>query len=667
MVLKASYEFLFAGSDDNSFLENYYYDLFQEYGDKSGQIFVNLEIQNNPVDAEEIGAAIFETMQKVFYEDVAADPYERFEIALKAVNGVLGEFRAQKTSGYIGNLNVVIAAVVDGTLLLSQSGDAEAYLVRKRYVSVVSEGLSEENVDGDLFTNIATGEVEGGDFVLFSSIRLLRYISKTDLAKSIVCTSVEETLNDIKDVISTEMLGRIGLIGIMFDEATDAEELADIAEKSPETETQGLLKSTDGGISAEKESLTGKFLTAIRDRRGKKAEVYPRENRVWSDLKGGVSNFFGSMTSGGFGKNKIFALLIVVIGVLTIGIWVAKSNLAAREDIKQLDGVLNSVQEKLIEAETKGEYDKERAKGLLDEAHKDAMTVLNSGYYRDKAILKLNQIDELRDGLDNVIRLDSPKVLADLTTKRSDVNALGFAEVRDRVFVFEYNALYEVVLDQVQDPLTIDDDEVVIDATGFDDRGSVVFLTKSGNLIEYKDGTMSFMDTDDGAFHKAVAIQDWSNKIYLLDSTDSEIWKYTYKGTRDKFGSAEEYFVDDDIDISEAQDLTIDSSVYVLNDNGDVYKFYAGAKAEFYINNAPYNAFKNPSVIYTNEKLDDVYILDSQDGRVLVFEKDAQTGNLNYTSQYLIEGVGELRDIYVDADSKKLYVLTPTSVLEVDL
>ena len=667
MALKASYEFLFAGSDDNSFLETYYYDLFQEHGDKSGQIFINLEVQNNPVDAEEIGSAIFETMQKVFFENVGGDSYERFEVALKAVNGILAQFKAQKTSGYIGNLNIVITAVVNGTLLLSQTGDAEAYLIRKRYVSILSEGLSEENPEGDVFTNIASGNIEAGDFVLFSSTRLLRYISKTDFAKCISKTGVIETLADIKDVISTEMLGRIGMIGIMFSEA-EAGAGVEGGEVGIEgdTTTQSMLKSSEGDISAEKESLTGRFFTALKKRKsGRGAGVYSGTggSKIWGGMKSGISGFFGSIFGGGFGKNKIFVLLVVVILVLTIGIWVAKGNIAAREEIRKLDDVLNTVQEKIMEAETKGEYDKETAKQYLNEAYEDAMTVYNSGYYRDKAKLKLTQIDELRDTLDNVIRLETPKVLVDLTTKRSDVNALGFAEVGDRVFVFEYNALYEIVLDQVQDPLTIDDGEIIIDATGFDDRGSVVFLTKSGSLIEYKDGTMSFMDTDDGAFHRSVAIEDWSNRIYLLDSTDSQIWKYTYKGTRDKFGSAEEYFVDDDTDISNAQDFTIDSNVYVLNNNGDVYKFYGGTKAEFYINNAPFNAFKNPSVIYTNEKLDEVYILDSQDGRVLVFLKDSQTGNLEYSSQYLIDGMGELRDIYVDADSRKLYVLTPTAVL----
>jgi hypothetical protein len=665
MALKANYEFLFVGRDENTFLENYYYDLFQDYGDKSGQIFINLEIQNNPVDAEEIGAVLFETVQKVFFEDVGADPYERFEFSLKAVNSVLADFKSQKASGYIGNLNIVIAAIVDGNLYLTQTGDAEAYLVRKRYVSIITEGLSEDSDESDVFTNIASGTVEPDDFVLFSSTRLLRYLSKTDFAKCVHRSNIVETLNEIRDFISTEMLGRIGFTGILFETA----EKADVESIGEEVDmaTKTVLESSHSHVSAHKESITGRFFTALRKYKRNRIEVFQgRSDGAFASLKEGFSDFWKGLFSKGFGKNKILLLLVVVILVLAVGIFVAKGNLQTREKLQALDAVLEDVHEKLIEAETKGAYDKETAKTILDSAYEDAISVLNSGYYRDKAILKLNQIEALRDTLDNVQRIENPKVFADLSLKRSNVNALGFVELSKRLFVFEYNALYEIVLDQVQDPLTIDDEETVIAATGFNDRNSLVFLTKSGKLIEYSGGTMSFMDTDDGSFRKAVSIEDWSNNIYLLDASGSQIWKYSYKGTRDKFGPAEEYFVED-VDVSNAKDLAIDSSVYVLNNNGDVYKFYGGSKSEFYINNAPFNAFKNPVAIYTSEKLDEVYILDSQDGRILVFKKDSKTGNLVYTSQYLLDGVGELRDLYVDPDSKKMFVLSESKIFEISL
>ncbi|MFH1218529.1 MAG: hypothetical protein V1679_01675 [Candidatus Peregrinibacteria bacterium] len=663
MALKADYEFLFVGRDDNSFLENYSYDLFQEHGDKSGQIFITLEVQNNVTDAEEIGNAIYETMQKVFFEDVERDAYERFEVALKAVNGVLNQFKEQKTSGYIGNLNAIVAAVVDDALYLSQAGDAEAYLIRKRYVSIVSEGLSdEERGSADVFTNIASGNVEYGDFILFSSTRLLRYISKTDLAKSVSNGNIAEILDEIKDVISTEMLGKIGLTGIIAKELKEGDIRQ--VEEQVDSATRTILESSEDYGASEKKSVTGRFFSAIKRRSAPKGFSV----NSFGNFFRGIGEFFKGIFSGGFGRNKILALLVVVILALGIGIVVAKSNLQAREEIQRLDDILVSVQEKLAEAETKGSYDKETAKQILDKAYEDTISVLNSGYYRDKAILYLGQIDEARDTLDNVQRVDEPKVLADLSEKRSDVNALGFVEVNDRIFIYEYNALYELVLDQVQDPLTIDDEETVIAATGFDDRNSVVFLTKSGKMIEYRNGTMAFMDTDDGSFHRGVAIEDWSNRIYLMDTANNQIWKYTYKGTRDKFGNAEEYFVESgELDISNARDFSVDGSLYVLNNNGDVYKFYAGSKVEFYINDAPFNAFKDPTLIYTNEKVDEVYILDASEARVLVFVKDKTTGNVNYKTQYLFDGAGELRDLYVDQDARKMYVLTSSKVLEVEL
>lgn len=669
MALKASYEFLFFGKDDNSFLENYYYDLFQDYGEKSGQMFINLEVQNNPVDAEEIGNVIFETMQKVFFEDIEKDSYERFEIALKAVNKVLSEFKAQKFSGYIGNINVVIAVIVGNVLYLTQSGDAEAYLIRKRYLSIISEGLNDEaEKSEDVFLSIASGTIEEGDFILFSSTRLLRYISKNDLTKAVNRRSVTKSLEAFKDAVSTEILGRVGLTGILFETATQGE----IDQISAETDnaTESLLESNRGETMAYRDSIVGKFFTSLRRyKKGKSMEVFRgRKTGFKSTFANWFKSFWDGLFEKGFGKNKVLALLVLVILVLTFGIWIAKSNSAERAEIEKLDKVLQNVQSEIAEAETKSSYNKDAAKTILDKAYTDAMTVLNSGYYREKAKLYLMQIENTRDVLDNVKRVVSPKLVADLSKKRSDVNALGLVEVSGKTYVYEYNALYEIVLDQVQDPMTIDDKEVVVAATSFSDRGSIVFMTKSGKLIEYRSGTVSYMDTDEGAFRKGIALKDWSNRIYILDALEKQIWKYAYKGTREKFDVSEAYFAaDNKVDVSKTVDFAIDSNLYLLQENGDIFKFYGGKKAEFTVMDTPLNKPKDPSKIYTNDKLDYVYVLDSKSARILVYVKDLKTGNLKYQTQYLIEGVGEIRDLYVSAEDQKMYVLTSTKLFEVPL
>lgn len=651
---------MFVGRDDNSFLENYAYDLFQDHGEKSGQIFINLEVQNNPVDAEEIAQAIFETMQKVFFEDVAKDPYGRFESSLKAINGVLAQFKAQKTSGYIGNLNVIVAAIVGDDLFLTQSGDAEAYLIRKRYVSIVSEGLNEEASGEDVFSTIANGKIEEGDVVLFSSTRLIRYIGKSDLAEAVHRKDVAQALANVRDIISTEILGRVGLTGIAFERASVEEVGA--AMDGEDHVSRGMLEADEVGVSARKDTLTGKFLNifkrdpAKRRNYGGTRDIFSKMSDSWANLKDGIMEK-------GFGKNKILALLVVVIVVLGVLVLFANSNRAEKDELRKLDLVLVSVQDKLTQAEAQSLVDKQQAKDTLDQAYLDAKSVLDSGYYRDKATIYLLQIEETRDRLDSVNRITNAKVVADLATKRPDVNALGFVTLKDRVFVYEYNALYELVLDQIQDPLTIDKDETVIAAAGFEDQKSLVFLTKTGKVIQYKDGNMSLMDSEDGAFRKGAALATWSNKIYILDQAASQIWKYAYKGSNGKFGKAEGY-ITDKTDVSKVQDFAIDANLYLLQATGDILKLYAGAKASFYINNAPFNNMVDPKAIYTNEKISEVYVLDGREARVLVYSKDTKTGNLDYKTQYLFTGVGDLRDMYVNPDSKKMYVLTKTKVLE---
>lgn len=680
-VLKAGYEFLFVGRDDNSFLENYAYDLFQDHGENSGQIFINLEIQNNAVDAEEIAQGIFETMQKVFFEDVAKDPYARFEAALKAVNGLLSKFKAEKTSGYIGNLNVIVSAIVGDDLFLAQAGDAEAYLIRKRYISIVSEGLNEETTGEDVFSTIANGKIEEGDVVLFSSTRLIRYIGKSDLAEAVHRKEMPQALANIRDIIATEILGRVGLTGISFSKASQSD-MQTVAEGEDHV-SRGMLEADEVGVSARKNTLTGKFLSFFKRDSGRRSEggvarfggdVAAKVGGWFGGLKKGVaSRASGAMPAGGrgivtgFGKNKILALLVGVIVVLGILVIFANSNRAQEAELQKYDQLLSGVQDKLTDATTKSATDKQAAKDVLDKAYLDAKSVLDSGLYRDKATIYLLQIEETRDKLDNVNRVVNAKVVADLATKRADVNALGFVTEGDRVFVYEYNALYELVLDQIQAPLTIDKTESVIAAAGFDDQKSIVFLTKSGKMIQFKDGTMNFMDSDDGAFHKGSALTTWSNKVYVLDTVANQIWKYTYKGINNKFGKAESY-ITDKTDVSKVQDFAIDSNVWLLQTTGDILKLYGGAKASFFINNAPFNNLSDPRVIYTNDKLGQVFVLDGKDARVLIYAKDLHnTGNLDYKTQYLFDGVGDLRDLYVDATAKKLYVLTKSKILEQDL
>lgn len=644
MKLKNQFEFLFVGKEEGSFLENYAYDLGEGEED-AGQLFVTVEIQNNPADAEVIAETIFDSARKIFFSDLEKDPYERFEDALKEVNSHINQFKEETVSKFIGNLHVVIGIIVGTELHLSQTGDAEAYLIRKKYCSVISEGLFDPTSQKEeTFANIASGSLEPGDFVIFSTTRLLRYISKSDFINLLRSHDLVESIGDLKDSLTPEILSKIGVIGMVFHEG--------LSELST-TEKKGV-----------REYLEDEKPTFVRKAKSKPNEILNVGKGLWNKIMHYLNKLLMGMTSRQMTKDKILALLIVVIVLLTAVIWYVKNNSANQREIERLDEILVQVQEEINTASLRGISNKESASSLLADAGQKAVEVLNSGYHRSKANELLGKIQEEKSKLDNITYVTDPKVVADLSTKRENISALGLIPYKDSVFAFEYNALYEIILDKIEDPLTIDDNETVIDGTYDDDNDALVFITQSGKVIQYANGQFQLMDTEDGAFRKGVAVESYSGRIYLLDNAEKQIWKYTSK--RDQYSGAEGYIASGEF-AANFVDLAIDGFIYVLMDNGTVAKFDRGEAVEFSIAQAPLDPIENPTKIYTELDLNKIFILEPSKNRVLLLEKDLQTGSASYSGQYVFDNINDVKDIYYDKDSNRLYLLDTQRLFEIVL
>ncbi|HLG25725.1 MAG TPA: hypothetical protein VI588_02960 [Candidatus Gracilibacteria bacterium] len=663
MSQRTQYEFLFVGRDEGSFVENYAYDL-GEGGENSGKIFVNLEIQNNPAEAEAIGETVFDSVRKAFYADPDKDAYARFEDAIRVVNKSLMAMKSEKVSKYIGNLHVLIAAIVGNTLYLAQTGDAEAYLIRRRLCTTITEGLQEENPN-EVFTNIASGTLEPGDFVLFNSTRLLRYISKTDLAKICSSHNLIASLGELKEYLMTEVLGKVGLIGITVQEVAPG-----LNENEKGQIVAHLQKEESFSTPRKKERSGG---VALRDVLTKLTDTIDDLKKRLPNMKsgGGVrtqrasamrSSEGGGFSFAGMSKERLMVVVIAAVLILTLGIWWLRSRASEQELIDKYTVMLSEVQEEIASAETTGQFNKDQAGEMLNHAEKTAIEVLNSRYMSDKANQYLLQIQESRDGLDGVLRPDA-RVVADLTQKRPNVSALGLLSLNNVLYAYEYNALYPIVADTVQDPLTIDENETVITATMYDDEDSLLFYTKSGKLIEYKDNRMTFVDTVDGVYKKGVAVQGYSNKFYVLDPENNQIWRYTRR--RDKFDTAEQWNVN--ADVKNGVSMAIDGNIYVLNKDGFITKIFSGNQEDYAIKKAPIKALTAPTKIFTELDLNRVFVLEPSEKRVLVFNKDDKTGGATYANQLVFEDLTDLRDISFDKDTNKLYLLDQSKVYVVAL
>lgn len=642
MSLITQYDTLFVGRDEGQFVENYIH-VLSEGEHKQGKIFISIEIQNNPADAEQIGELVGEAMRKHFFAELEGDPYTRFEDAVRLLNRELTHFKQKKNKESLGKLNIVIGAIVENTLYLSKTGDAETYLIRRHLCTNVTENLAEED-EQELFTNIASGTLEPGDFILICSTRLLRYITKNDLAKICASNSPTAALHELKDYLITEVLSKVGCIGISVQGA--------VAENAPKREPSDVQSATPATAAAATSTSKSDLVADLKNGLSDVVDWFQKLIRKKRPLSLNVS---------GLNKQKLAVLIVGGIFVLGGSIWWLRSRANEEEKIRTYNAQLTEIAATIDAAQTTGEYSKEQASELLKKAEGIALELLEANYKTNEVQDHLQRIEETSDQLDNIQR-PQPQQLVDLSEKRSNVSALGIVRIGDMLYAYEYNALYPIQLDKLLEPIKIDENEEVVSAAVYNDKKSILFSTASGKIIEYLDGQVIFLDTSDGRFKDHVAIQTYSNRLYLLDPKENQIWRYLRK--RDSFDTAEAYNINGEIQTG--VNLAIDGSIYVLHEDGYITKLFSGNKEDFPLDKQPLRPMQKPTKIITNENMDQIYILEPTERRVLVYSKKDK--GASYEKQFVFDqSIGELRDILVNKDTNKLYLLTESKVYTVDL
>lgn len=683
MAFVIAHEFLDIGKESLGFSKNYFYEWEDDLRGQRSQLFLNMKIDSTEVPGNEIGDTIFEVMKNYFFHGLDRDPAERFEDMLKEINGEISRKEEELGIKFVPNMHVVAAAIWGDALFLSQRGDSEAYLIRRRFVSTISEGLSDHKNKDELFMNIASGDIDAGDYLFFCSARLVRYITKADLGKLISEEPVlKKALSMVNDAISIDLMDRMIVLGVYVEGKDDEIESED------QEEDKGMVKPClMSKLPKFKETLKlhlGKLIPEkkIKEEEVTGLEVHSEDINAKTKEVLGVADVVEEVRREGkinkkkqaladlsdlivewkeLKRDKILLALVGVVIVLVGGIYLVRHQGQKQQLLEDLEVKLETVEMNINTAKTTGSYDKDAATELLDEAEELALEVLNSGYLRGKANEYLGEIETQRDYLDNVTRIESPTVFVDFATTHPEIKALGIVPFKDRYYVYDYNKLYEIVLGEVQEVLTIDPDEVVVDAVYFEENESILFLTKSNRVIEFKDNQFSFIDTEDGAWHSAVDFEVYNSRIYLLDPTQNQIWRYYQQ--RDGYSGADGY-ITDGTSVSGSLSLAIDGYAYILQDDGAITKLLSGENSEYQMKNAPTSDLRGAVKVYTEFEMFQVFILDASNSSVLVFNKDSKADNLAYADKYVLEVEEPLKNIYADKETSRLYVISDSKVYE---
>jgi len=661
MFVQLQQQSLLLGRRPLGFTEHYYTEWDDGLGKEKISLFLLISVASTQVPSAEIAKEAFQLLQDHFLDDLTGDPYDRFENALREINHMAAEKEKELDVKFLPNVHVVIGVIQRDLLFLSQRGEAQGYLLRKRHVSSITDGLFDDKNKEDLFQNIASGVLEVGDNVLFVTGPLVQYVTPNDLAKIFSEQPLDQATKELGDLLKNDIEDQIALL--TFEVLEKTEEMAPVVvtpvKMGDEEEVQGEHRS----LAMESDNEEEAPLSMSQARLAKATQVL----RGFAGKLGKKEHFAVLDKVRGWEKKKLLTAISVVSVLIVVGVYTLYLTLGEQNKINAMQANLDQAESDLAQAETKGAFDKAAASVLLNAAEDLAVEVLDSGYLGSPASAILDQISADRDDLDVVHHITSKdmKVLADLSSKLAPGEKVqGVEPADDRLVVFTSSRAFQVLTDQVQDGDEIDSTDKVVAARAFVDYNTVLLLTLASKLMEYTDGNAQFADTADVQWHSGVDLATYSNKVYILDAVSQQIWKYQRSNA--SYGGASSYLSAPLETLANAVSLAVDGKVWVLLKDGTVLQFFAGDPVAYLIKKAPLSALESATKIYTDLDIGQLYVLDSVGKRILIYDKSTKTDDLTYNSQYVFDDLpGTITDMMIDKTNHTIDVTTDTALYQI--
>ncbi len=351
--------------------------------------------------------------------------------------------------------------------------------------------------------------------------------------------------------------------------------------------------------------------------------------------------------------------LLVVGSVFLGGIILINRQQAHATEQQAYEGSVKAVESKIDTASASLIYgDEEQARGLLNEAWQLADTLSDTTSARKTKRDELKQqITEKRNELRHVVTV-TPTVVADAsgltdTTLATVVSFngkwYGVTSTSD-VYAIDPGAQSLLKLDTQKGDVGAPNATTVSDTAMYwlDQTGLVRYLPDTGEI------------TPLSTARKGIDLAYYGAKMYILSPETGQIYKH--QRTASGFDGGSGWIISGVSSVSDGVAMTIDGFVWILKSDGSILRYLAGKETEWK-SGIVEPSLLNAKDLWTNETSTRLYVLDANEKRIVVFDKEKGT----LITQYMSDQFTDLKSMIVDEANKKISVLSGNTVYQFDI
>jgi hypothetical protein len=364
-------------------------------------------------------------------------------------------------------------------------------------------------------------------------------------------------------------------------------------------------------------------------------------------------------------KNKtVLILIVILIAAFTQSIVYLGTHQEKEKNKTEVAGIISSIDNKIAEISAGFLYGDDNRVRVAITALQNAITDLPDTKEAESAKQKAQTaIQEANQKLQRVREIASPEQVADVsqTSPNSLVTSVTLSNNDLILLAPQTNSAIRTTTNG--------------ESSAFTQSGETKvprFMVATGSRVNIlnQDLTMSEFNPTSGAFSSLTfpftsettniaGMSTYAGKIYLLDVSQNQIFKFTRIGSGYNQGAA--WISEQGVSLAQATDISIDGSIYVLFENGEIKKFTQG-KQEAFSNSQLPKPIAQASQLWTSEQSDRIFILDQGTPRLIILDKKGNLiEQLQFPSLKTIEG------FTVDTQAKLIYILSNKRIYKVPL
>lgn len=358
----------------------------------------------------------------------------------------------------------------------------------------------------------------------------------------------------------------------------------------------------------------------------------------------------------------MFGLIVLVIIVFIGSILVIRSRQAQLAQQQQSQEIIRQISIHKDAADSAVIFKDNNTALTEAKTVKQLISQLNCKTYKKQCDDFSSQIE----GIMSQIRKETiaePRMLYDFTQTQNNFNQL--IRINNQILTFSSSssniAIYDLLTKQAR---TIDSKiKGFNDAAVPKENDYVAFLYDNKNIASYNPKDSSFTGAEISYPNPTVKINSlivYNRRLYTLDGQNGQIYKH--ENIKTGFGPGKDWLKDLSINIKDGVSLTTDGDMFVAQQSGQIQKITAGIKQPFDISGLD-PEIKSPTKIWSYTDKQYLYVLDSENKRLVILQKDGTIFGQITTNNIWKYPTG----LIIDEPNKRAFVLDSNKLWEINL